>query len=104
MFKVFKSDFVLNTLGVFIAFIFASLSFSNAFFDTEKPDEFSPFGYMSILFCILSIVLILCRWKKLKLIPRIISVLIFIFALQGPFALIVTYVKWFHQFKWLYSS
>ena len=98
MFKVFKSTFVLNTLGVFIAFIFAAQSYSNAFIDTEKPDEFSSFGYLSIIFCTLSITLILLRWKKLKLIPRIISVLIILFALQGPIALIVTYVEWFHQF------
>jgi hypothetical protein len=104
MFKVFKSTFVLNTLGVFVAFVFASQSYWNAFIDTEKPDKFSTFGYMSIVFCILSIILILLRWKKLKLIPHVISVLIILFALVGPFALIVTYVEWFHQFGWLYSS
>jgi hypothetical protein len=87
MFKIFKSEFVLNTLGVFVAFIFATQSFWNAFIDTEKPDEFSTFGSMSIIFGVLSIGLILLRWKKLKLVPRIISVLIFLFALLGPFAL-----------------
>ena len=104
MFKVFKSTFVLNTLGVFVAFIFAAQSYSNAFIDTEKLDEFSSFGYFSTIFCTLSVTLIWLRWKKLKLIPRIISVLIILFALQGPIALIVTYVEWFHQFDWLYSS
>ena len=104
MFKIFKSKFILNTFGVFWAFIFATQSFWNAFVDTEKPDEFSAFGYTSIIFCVLSIGLILIRWKKLKLFPRIISVLIILFALLGPFALIVTYIEWFHQFDWLYSS
>lgn len=104
MLKIFKDAFILNTLGVFIAFIFASQSFWDAFIDTEKPDEFSGFGYMSILFCLLSIALILMRWKKLKLISHIILILVVLFALQGPVALTVTYIDWFHQFKWSYSS
>ena len=104
MFKALKSTFVLNTLGVFVAFIFAIQSVWNAFIDTEKPDQFSTFGYMSIILCLLSVTLILLRWKKLKLLPRIISVPIIFLALGGPFALMVTYIDWFHQYEWLYSS
>jgi hypothetical protein len=104
MFKGLLSTFVLNTLEIFLAFIFAIQSVWNAFIDTEKPDQFSTFGCMSILLCLLSVTLILSRCKKLKLLPRIISVPIIFLALGGPFALMVTYIDWFHQFGWLYSS
>lgn len=98
-----KSTFVPNFLSIFIALLCAIESVWFAFVDTEKPDKISFFGFLSIVLCLLSFLLILWRWKKLKLLSRIASVLVCIMALLGPFACLVTYVDWFHQFGWLYS-
>ena len=97
MFKVFKSTFFLNTLGVFIAFIFAYESVWSSFVYTGHPEKLSAHSYMSIVMCLFCFLLILWRWKRIGLFSRILSVLLCIVALLGPFACLVTYIDWLHR-------
>ncbi len=101
--KIWKSNFVLNSLSFFLAFIFAAYSRWSAFIDTENPQKISPHCYISIVCTVLCYLLIFCRWKKRTLWGRVLSVFVCLLALDGPFACLITYVDWFHQFKWLYS-
>ena len=83
---MFQSGFVPNTLSIFLIFLSAIQSVWFAFLATEKPGDLSFFAYFSFTLCLFAILLTLWRWKKIKLLPRLLAVFLCIIALLGPIA------------------